>query len=102
MALRNVCAKANPDGCRVSVDVDVDNVGEPYNLEVTVSAAGSSLSSMFVVESRKSRLELTLHLREPPAAGASLLAEVTLLAGEEPVGSATVLVEPSPAQSPTG
>jgi hypothetical protein len=89
------------DGRRVSVSVDLAGASAPCNLDVEIrTIAGRALGAMLVVELSDPHVELTIHYRGSlPKPGEELVANATLLIGEEPSHRASVAfcaVSPQP------
>jgi len=77
--LERVEVRPYPDLSRIWVRVQVSPFATYPNLALTLLGPdGSTVSNLFVVETREPYQSLTLHLRQPPIAGALYQIEIEL------------------------
>jgi len=84
--IREVRASPYPDGRRIRLAIRLTPFQERPNLQIEVfNASGTAVASLTLIESLQSKLELTVHLREPHPQGAYRAVTAVHYAGETPL-----------------
>ncbi len=66
--IRGLRAEPYPDGLRVRISIELDPFQKRPNLDLAITgSAGEEVAQVSIIETMLRKLELTMHLRRPPA-----------------------------------